>query len=151
MKHIIITEIHLAARLFRSGILKYFGKGELMLYITDICYNHKSHHISNDKTMAKAMIEQGILNVVELNETEVKRIMELHEKYKPKFVMKTLSALVYAERHNLRIVSEDELLREISNELGIKAYDKEWLVTNIVHEISAMGTNLDLELVKEII
>lgn len=151
MNQLVITEIHLAARLYRSGILKYFNGNELSLLITDFCYETKPLGINNDKMISKKMIEQGILNVVNLNEQQVGKIVELHRLYKPKFVMKTISALVFAQENKLRLISEDELVREIAGELNIRAYDKEWLVTTMVTEISTMGINLDLELVKEII
>lgn len=151
MHKLVITETHLAARLFRSGILKFFNTNELTLYITDLCYRNKTININNDRAMAKNMIEQDILKVVELDGAQVDRMVALHQKYKPKFVLKTMSALVYAESEKLKIISDDELFRDTASELNIKAYDKEWLVTTLVREISAMGVNLDLELVKEII
>ena len=151
MNNFVITELSLAARLFRSGILKYFDKGELTIYITDFCYHHKSHTINNDKSMANLMIQQGFLKLVELNENQIERLLVLHLKYKPRFVMKTISALVFAEQNNLKVISEDDLVREIAKELNIKAHNKEWLLTTLVNDISTMGINLDINCVKEIV
>lgn len=151
MKAFVVTDVHIVARLYRSGILKYFNEDELIFYITDFCYYEKVIAINNDKIIAKKMIEEGLLKVVELNSNEVEEVSKLHKSYKPKFVAKTISALVYATRNELVLISEDELLRDTASELGIRAYDKEWLIITMVHEISTMGINIDLNMVKEII
>lgn len=152
MNNIVITEVHLAARLFRSGILKYFNNEELNFHITDICYEHPVSAQNYDRMHAKLMMEGGMLKVEGLNDQQMLRMGQLHFKYKPRFIVKTISALVLAGERKFKIISEDELLREIARkELNIPAYNKEWLITTLVNEITMMGGSIDINDVKEII
>jgi len=152
MNSIVITEIHLAARLFRSGILKYFNNRELNFYITDFCYDHMSMMHNYDKAHAKLMLEEGMLKVVGLDERQMTTMAALHQQYRPKFIIKTISALVLAKENKFKLVSEDELLREMARkDLNIQAFNKEWLVTTLVNEITIMGESIDINDVKQII
>jgi hypothetical protein len=152
MNNIVITEIHIAARLFRSGILKYFNNAELNFYITDFCYDHVFVAHNYDKAHTKLMLEDGMLKVVGLTEVQMTEMAKLHSQYKPKFIIKTISALVLARDNKFKLVSEDELLREVARkDLNVQAYNKEWLVTTLVNEITMMGVAIDINDVKEII
>lgn len=152
MNSIVITEIHLAARLFRSGILKYFNNQELNFYITDFCYDHVPNTHNYDKSHAKLMLQEGMLKVVGLDEHQMKTMAALHQRYRPKFIIKTVSALVLAKENKFKLVSEDELLREIARkDLNIQSFNKEWLVTTLVNEITMMGGSIDINDVKQII
>jgi len=152
MNNIVITEIHLAARLFRSGILKYFNNKELNFYITDFCYDHVPTTHNYDKSHAKLMLQEGMLKVVGLDEHQMKTMAALHQQYRPKFIIKTVSALVLAKENKFKLVSEDELLREIARkDLNIQSFNKEWLVTTLVNEITMMGGSIDINDVKQII
>ena len=155
MKNIIVTDIHLPVRLFLPGLLKYFDPDELRFYITDICYSYKNQPTPlnfHDKVHAKRMVEQGRLEVVGLDETQMGRLCELYQHYKPRFITKTVSALVLAQVTGFKLISEDELLREVATQdLKIRAHDKEWLITDLLHEIGTRGVNLDIEFVKQLI
>ena len=152
MNNLVITETHLAAKLFRSGILKYFNNRELNFYITDICYDQALVAHSYDKAHAKLMLAEGMLKVVGLNESQMSRMATLHQRYYPRFIIKTISALVLASENKYKLVSEDELLREVARkELNIQAFNKEWLVTTLVNEITMMGESIDINDVKQII
>jgi hypothetical protein len=152
MNSIVITEIHLAARLFRSGILKYFNNQELNFYITDFCYDYMPNAHHYDKAHAKLMLEEGMLKVVGLDERQMKTMAALHQQYRPKFIIKTISALVVAKEHKFKLVSEDELLREVARKhLNVQAFNKEWLITTLVNEITMMGESIDINDVKQII
>lgn len=152
MNNIVVTDLHLVARLYRSGILKYFTNEELKFYITDFCYNHKVLAINNDKLCAKKMIEDGMLSVVTLNEHQMKKVEAVYRNYKPKFIVKTVSAIVLASDCDYKMVSEDELLMEIAwDDLKVKVHPKPWLIRVLGDEISMMGEIIDMDLVKEII
>jgi hypothetical protein len=152
MNNIVITEIHLAARLFRSGILKYFNNEELNFYITDFCYDHALVAPNYDRAHTKLMLDDGMLKVVGLNEQQMTAMENLHRQYKPKFIIKTISALVFARDSRFKLISEDELLREVARKnLNVQAYNKEWLITTLVNEITMMGVSIDIKDVKEII
>ncbi len=152
MNNIVITEIKLAARLFRSGILKYFNNKELNFYITDFCYDHALVTPNYDRAHTKLMLDDSMLKVVGLNEQQMAAMASLHHQYKPKFIIKTISALVLARESRFKLVSEDELLREVARkDLNIQAYNKEWLVTTLVNEITMMGESININDVKEII
>ena len=152
MNNIVITEIHLAARLFRSGILKYFNNEELNLHITDFCYDHAVVAHNYDRAHTKIILEDGMLKVVGLNEEQMAVMASLHRKYKPKFIIKTISALVFARDSKFKLISEDELLRDVARkDLNVQAYNKEWLITTLVNEITMMGVSININDVKEII
>jgi len=152
MNNIVITEIHLAARLFRSGILKYFNNEELNFYITDFCYDHTLIAHNYDRAHTKLMLDEGMLKVVGLNELQMSAMANLHRQYKPKFIIKTISALVFARDSRFKLISEDELLREVARkDLNVQSYNKEWLITTLVNEITMMGVSIDINDVKEII
>ena len=125
MNSIVITEIHLVARLFRSGILKYFNNQELNFYITDFCYDHQPVAHTYDKSHAKLMLQEGMLHVVGLDESQMKTMAALHHQYRPKFIIKTISALVLAKDNKFKLVSEDELLREVAKkDLNVQTFNK---------------------------
>lgn len=152
MNNIVITEIHLAARLFRSGILKYFNNQELNFYITDFCYDHILVVNNYDKNHAKQMFDEGMLKVIELDERQMMRMTKLHQTYRPRFIIKTISALVLASENNFKLVSEDELLGDVARkDLNIQAFNKEWLITTLVNEITMMGESIDINDVKQMI
>lgn len=152
MNSIVITEVHLAARLFRSGILKYFNGEELNFYITDFCYDHTLITHNYDRSHTKLMLESGMLKIVGLNEAQMVSMANLYVKYKPKFIIKTISALVFTKSNKFKLISEDELLRDIAKkDLGIQAYNKEWLITTLVNDITMMGESIDINDVKQII
>jgi len=155
MKNIIVTEISLPTKLFRSGLLRYFDRTELQFHIPDFCYYYKytlNDRNIHDRGFAKRMNEQGMLIIAELNEAQMLRHQELLVQYKPKFLAKSVSALVLAEITGFRLISEDGLLREVaSQDFQIRAHNKEWLLTDLVHEIGVRGIQLDLELVKELL
>jgi hypothetical protein len=68
------------------------------------------------------------------------------------FIIKTISALVFARDSRFKLISEDELLRDVARkDLNIQAYNKEWLITTLVNEITMMGVSIDINDVKEII
>ncbi|TPE41530.1 hypothetical protein FJM65_19215 [Pontibacter mangrovi] len=156
MGPIVITEINTAATLYRLGLLKYFNSNNLSIHITDICYNHKGSHdvltLYNNKMLAKRMEEQGFLKVVELTEIQMKQVAKLYSEYKPKFVVKTISALVYAHEGNMKVISEDELLGDVARgELNLKVYNQEWFVDSLLQELVAMGVKIDSSQLKEMI
>ncbi len=98
------------------------------------------------------MIEQGMLEVVPLTEEQMKKTAQVHRKYRPKFIVKTISAMVFAAENRYKIVSEDELLRDVAwDEFKIGVHPKPWLIRMLGDEISMMGEIIDMELVKEII
>jgi hypothetical protein len=102
--------------------------------------------------LAKKMQEDGILKVVGLTEAQMRQAALLHSKHKPKFIFKTVSALVYASQSNMKLISEDELLRDVArSEFNLKVNDKIWMLDNLVQEIIAMGVKIDSDLIKEII
>lgn len=152
MNQIVLTEINLAVRLFQMGLLKYFDSDDLVFYITDLCFENRTFAYNNDNFYAKKLQEQGLLKIVSLNEDQMQKLGNLYNTYKPKFIVKTISALIIAHDNNLKFISEDELLRETARQdLGIRSFDKEWLVTDLISEISMMGVSVDIELVKSII
>lgn len=152
MNNIVITELSLPVRLFRSGLLRYFNGGELVFFITDLSYENRTISVNNDKIFAKKMIDQGLLKVIDLDEWQMRRVENLYNAYKPKFIFKTISGLVLAQNTNFKLVSEDEILIETaSQDLGIRAYNKEWLLIDIMSEVSLIGNGIDINLLKELI
>ena len=152
MNNIVITEIQLAASFYRSGLLKYFNSDELAFHITDICYAHKILAINNDRLTAQKMVDAGLLKVVTLDESQMEEVERLHHFYKPKFIVKTVTALVLAKQTGFKLLSQDDLLRETAaQDFKIRAINKGWLIQILVDEISMMGENIDIELVKQII
>jgi hypothetical protein len=152
MNNIVITEIGLAARLFRSGMLKYFNSEELNFFITDFCYDQALVNHNYDRAHCKLMLDNGMLKVVGLSEGQMIAMGQVYSRYKPKFIVKTVSALIFARDNKYKLISEDELLREISRkELSIQSYNKEWLITTLVNEITMMGISININDVKEII
>lgn len=151
MNNIVITELNIVARLYRSGMLKYFTGEELNFYITDFCYNQKTPNV-NDKIIAKQMIEEGVLQVVKLNETEMILVDKWHAHYRPKFVVKSVTALVYCSGKKFKLFSDCDLLRETATaDFGIRSINKEWLITTLVNDISVMGEKLDMELLRQLL
>jgi len=151
MKNIVITELYLAARLYRVGLLKYFSNQELCFYITDFCYNAKTA-FPNDRQTGKKMLDEGLLKIINLTETQMIRAEKLFYHYRPRFVIKTMTAYVFADENQYRLFSDDELVRDIAaSDFGIKSINKEWLVTSLVNEISLMGGNVDIELVRQMV
>lgn len=152
MNSLVITDINLVARFARSGLLKYIENDEFKFFISDICYCHKAITVSNDKLFAKKMIENGMLEVCPLNEHQILNLSEFYKRYKPRFLAKTISAIILTQYLNAKLISEDELLRSVAySDFGIIAHDKEWLLDEIVREIVVKGVNLDIEIVKMII
>lgn len=152
MNNLVLTEVGLAVRFFRSGVLKYFDSKDLVFYITDLCYEIKPVEANNDKVFAQKMIEQGLLKVVSFDEHQMKRVNELHKFYKPKFIFETVSGLILAQDTNYKLISENDLLIEIaSEELSIRAFNKEWFLLDIISEVSVMGVSLDIEVLRAII
>jgi hypothetical protein len=151
MNNIVITELYIAARLYRSGLLKYFTGKELNFYITDFCYNSRSPFF-NDRVIAKQMIDDGMLQVVKLNEAQMLLVDKWHQHYKPRFVVKSITALVFASDAKFRLFSDCDLLREVATtDFGIRSINKEWLVTTLVNDISVMGEKLDMDLVRQLL
>lgn len=151
MNNIVITELNIVARLYRSGMLKYFTGEELSFYITDFCYNHRLPNF-NDKLIAKQMIEEGIVQVVKLNEAQMVIVDKLHSHYRPKFVVKSITALVFCSEKKFKLFSDCDLLRETAaKDFGIRSINKEWLITTLVNDISVMGEKLDIELIRQLL
>jgi len=152
MKNIAITEIQLAASFYRSGLLKYFNNDELAFHITNICYEHKVSALNNDKQTAQKMVDAGLLKVVTLDENQMKEVERLHHFYKPKFIVKTITALVLAKDTGYKLLSQEDLLRETARQdFTIRAISKNWLIQMLVDDITMMGESIDIELVKMII
>ena len=155
MKNFIVTEIHLPTALFRIGLLKYFDPHELQFHIPDFCYESLitySDQTLHDRGFAKRMREQGMLRVVGLNEAQMSRHLVLYQQLKPKFVSKTIAALVVAETTGFQLITANDLLRDVAGrDLTLSAHDHEWLLIDLVHEISVRGIPLDIELVKELL
>lgn len=152
MKKIVITELPLIVKLSKFGILKYFNNDELNFYMTDFCYDHQTFNFNNDKTYAKKLIEDGLLKVVGLDEFQMQRLHVIHKKYKPAFIVKTISALVLAIDMKCKLLSEDENLRDsVSKDFNIKSYGKEHFVDDLIYEINMMGRRIDADLIKFII
>lgn len=148
----VITELSLVAKLSRSGLLKYFKASDICFHITDFCYSHKSFTYNNDKIWAKKMTDEGLLRIVNLNEAQMMRSNGLYLQLKPRFIFKTITAIVVAEDFGYKLVSEDDLLIEVAkSDFNIKCTNKEGLITEIVYEISTMGGEVDLELVKLVV
>jgi len=135
MDGIVITELHLAARLFQSGIWKFFERNELKLLMTDFCYdddvqNQGSHF---DTTM---LVKSGHLTIKGLNEKETEQMGLLYRRYKPKFLCKTVSAIVLAKEMDFILISDDELVRDtVIEDFNLAAYNSEWLYQAIVRQI----------------
>jgi hypothetical protein len=152
MNNIVITELNIVARLYRSGMLKYFTGEELNFYITDFCYKHRSPNFINDRLLAKKMVEEGMLQIVKLSEAQMVLVDQWHDYYRPKFVVKSITALVFAGDKKFKLFSDCELLRETATaDFGIRSINKEWLVTTLVNDISVMGEKLDMELVRQLL
>ena len=151
MKKFIVTDLRLATRLYKCGLLKYFNNTELVFHITGPCFNNRLYAYSNDKEIAKKMVQEGLMVVSNLDSNQMQKVQELFEKYKPKFLAKTITSLVYAEQINYQLITEDECLKETAHELNIRAYNKEWLVTSLVSDITLMGGAIDLNMIMEII
>lgn len=142
---IVITEMNLVARLFHFGILKYIDGSELNLYMTDLCYCCKPYEeFDRDKSYINEMIKLGQIKILSLNDIQMERAGKLLVRYKPKFVLKTISAMVIAQDKNFTMVSEDELLRETVKELGIPAYDKFWLLDHLIKDNKFLAENATL-------
>lgn len=137
--NIVITEMNLAARLFQCGILKDFDSSELNLYMTDLCYSSKPYEeFYKDKVCVNEMINSGMIKILNLNEMQMDRAGKLLIRYKPKFVLKTVSAMVIAQDYNYKLVTEDELLRDtVKKELGIPSHDKMWLVEYLIEKLKS--------------
>jgi len=152
MNNIVVTELNMVARLYRSGMLKYFSGEELSFYITDFCYNHRSPNFINDRQIAKKLVEDGILQVVKLSESQMLLVDKWHNYYRPKFVVKSITALVFAGDKKFKLFSDCELLRETAAaDFGVRSINKEWLVMTLVNDISVMGEKLDMELVRQLL
>lgn len=135
---IVITEMNLVARLFQCGILDYFESNELNLYMTDLCYCSKPYQeFYKDKASVNEMISSGKIKILSLNELQMERASKLLIRYKPKFVLKTVSAIIVAQDSNYTLITEDELLREtVKKELAIPSFDKRWLVEYLIEKLN---------------
>ncbi len=152
MNNIVITETRLAARLLQSGVLKYFNNGELKFYMTDICFAAKAMSINNDRAQAKMLADQGLLQIVSLDDKQMIEMEALYSKYKPQFRIKTISAIVFACHEKFTLISEDDLLRDIvKKDFGLSCHDKEWFVTTLIYEITSMGLPINTVLLKQLI
>lgn len=155
MEPIIITDVGLPVTLLRMGLLNYLSNQDSRFQITDMCYSYNPQNGNQsirEREFAKQLISKGILKVVSLSETQMGRVFELYEIYKPKFVSRSVSALFLAQETGYRLICENDLLREIaSTELGVRANDKFWCVRNMVDEIRVQGITLDIELVNELL
>lgn len=131
--------MNLAARLFQCGILKYFDSSELNLYMTDLCYSSKPYEeFYKDKVSVNEMINNSEIRILSLNEMQMDRAGKLLMRYKPKFILKTVSAMVVAQDYNYTLITEDELLRDtVKKELGIPSHDKRWLVECLIEKLKS--------------
>nr|WP_293838383.1 hypothetical protein [uncultured Arsenicibacter sp.] len=155
MKKFIVTEISLIANLLRIGLLRYFENTELQFLITDFCYNHSSagnERIIQEKNFAVRLKKTGLLSETGLNEQQMSRLYELSRQHSPRFLIKTVSALVLAESTGYPLITEDDLLRDVAaKEMKLKSHNQEWLLTDLVHEVSIREKHITLELIKELL
>src|SRR5690606_15017445 len=136
---------HLAASLSRSGILKYLTPDDILLYATDFCFDHRTIGINNNKQFAQRMRENGFLKVQALDENAMETLSRIYNEHKPKFMEKTLSALVLALNVNHPIVTEDDLLRSTAGAMGIATISKEDFLDRIVALIYIKGIDLEID------
>jgi len=152
MYKIVVTDIHVITRLYRIGLLKYFNSSEVAFYITDLCYGDLNSVFQSDRIFSKRLIDEGILHVVSSDSDDIREVQKYYTVFHPMFVVKTVSAMVFAKRFNYRLLTNDELLSDVAQKkMGLKVSGKEWLVANLVGDIGAMGFNLDEDLIYELI
>lgn len=154
MRPVVLTDVHLAARLVRSGLLKYYSPTELQFLISDIGFEYnypQTTYNQHDRSFAERMKKQGFLHVKSFDDMQMTRLYDLFRQLKPKFTIRILSALLLAEMTNSTLISEDEVLRDVALMSLISAYNKQWLVSQLVHELAFQGITLDIELVNELI
>lgn len=154
MKPVVLTNIHTAARIARSGLLKYFSPQEFRFLISDLGYEHKypiTAYNQHDRVFAERMRKQGFLQVSSFVEPQMRRLFELFSYYKPKFTIRIVSALLLAEVTNATLLTEDVVVQDAAISAMISTQTKQWLVTEIIHELAFQGITLDIELVSELI
>ncbi|MEZ0540424.1 hypothetical protein [Fibrella arboris] len=154
MRPVVLTDVHLAARLVRSGLLKYYSPEQLQFLISDIGFDYnypQTVYNQHDKSFAERMRKQGFLRVKSFDDIQMTRMYALFRQFKPKFTIRIVSALLLAQMTNSTLISEDEVLRDVAPMCMISAHNKQWLVSQLVHELAFQGITLDVELVNELI
>ena len=152
MKKLVLTEPDLAARIHKSGILRYFRKGDIVFYTTDIgCYACIGTQ-QVGKPMLNRAVETGTLVVVESDERQWRAISSLYSKYSKSFTMKTVAAVYLAGQFGYRLVTDDAALEEMAlKDFGVTSLPKNRLTMELVEEIALMGIVVDLDLINELI
>ena len=152
MENILITEINLAARLFRSGIMKYLNEYEISLHMIDLCYYHKSHDYNSDKNFVKEMVGNEQIKIIGLNSIQLDEASKLYKRYYPKFLIKTVASILVAQELDYTIVSEDALLRETAfNDFCLNANDKNWLVDQIISKLDSKNNSVNTNMLRLVI
>ena len=151
MKRYLITDVSLASRLYRSGIMNYFNDNKVIFLMTDLCYKGYKFN-NNEKDFADEMIRKNQLQIVCLNESQMIKVQKLYLNYKPKFLIKTISSIVFAGDNDVLFISEDDLLREIAlKDFNIASFDKSWLTTNLIDEIRNENLSINTNILRMII
>lgn len=150
MNTLIVTNTSFPARLYRSGILKFFLSSELRFLVTDFCYEQRKIAANSDHFCAIKLIEEKKLEVKNLDEKAINELANLSKKLSSKFLIKTISSLLLAMHERCPIVSDDETLRDEAKKLGLIVMSHENLVDDLILKLYSQGTEIDIEIVKMI-
>lgn len=152
MHSLVVTNINLPSRLYRSGILKFFSNKDLNFFISDLSYVQKQYSAKakSDFSCAQKLLEVGFLKIHNFDEASIKSLIELKKAIKPVFLIKTISSFLLAKKIGCPIISEDEIVRTEAKKLGISAMTKENLIDELIIEIYTKGHEIDIEIVKMI-